>query len=155
MPTESRLSILFDLFATEQRVRVLVTRAMADAPLRPDEYAVYSVLLDEGPHTPSALAERVGMPPTTMSHYVRGLLERGHAVREVDPDDRRSFRLALTDAGRRIHREAARAFHEADRRFVEALDIGEVEARAGLTAIGRAADRATRQLADEATERTA
>src|SRR5215203_3699416 len=110
----SRLSLLFDLFATEQRVRTLVLRAMADAELRPDEYAVYSVLFDEGPHTPSDLAKRVGMPPTTMSHYVRALLERGHAVREIVPDDRRSFRMALTDGGLRAHAAAGRAFAEAD-----------------------------------------
>src|SRR6187401_790283 len=99
MPPGSRLSLLFDLFATEQRVRTLVMRAMADAELRPDEYAVYSVLFDDGPQTPTDLARRVGMPPTTMSHYVRALLERGHAVRELVPADRRSYRLALTAAG--------------------------------------------------------
>src|SRR5512144_2929630 len=96
MPPGSRLSLLFELYATEQRVRTLVLRAMADAELRPDEYAVYSVLFDEGPQTPPDLARRVGMPPTTMSHHVRALLERGHAFREVVPADHRSYRIALT-----------------------------------------------------------
>ena len=94
---DSHLSVLFELFAAEQRVRTLVMRAMADAPLTPDEYAVYSVLFDEGPQTPTDLARRVGMPPTTMSHYVRAMLDRGHAVRQVVPSDRRSYRLALSD----------------------------------------------------------
>ena len=94
---DSHLSVLFDLFAAEQRVRTLVLRAMADAPLTPDEYAVYSVLFDEGPHAPTELAHRVGMPPTTMSHYVRAMLDRGHAVRQVVAADRRSYRLALSD----------------------------------------------------------
>ena len=56
-------------------------RAMADSPLTPEEYAVYSVLFDEGPHAPTELARRAGMPPTSMSHFVRGMLERGHAER--------------------------------------------------------------------------
>ena len=155
MSDRSGLSVLFDLFATEQRVRVLVTQAMVDSPLRPDEFAVYSVLVDEGPHAPSALAQRVGMPPTTMSHYVRALLERGHAERRLDPDDRRSFRLTLTDDGRRAHAAAARTFREADRRFLAALPIDEDAARAALAAIGRAADEAAVQLADDARRRSA
>jgi DNA-binding MarR family transcriptional regulator len=155
VPAGSRLSLLFDLFATEQRVRTLVLRAMADSELRPDEYAVYSVLFDEGPHTPTDLAKRVGMPPTTMSHYVRALLERGHAVRETVPADRRSYRLALTSTGLRAHAAAGRAFAEADRRFRDALAIDEDAARAVLQAIGEAAATAEQALAVDSIEATA
>src|SRR6478752_2590515 len=146
MPLGSRLSLLFELFATEQRVRTLVMRAMADAELRPDEYAVYSVLFDEGPQTPTDLARRVGMPPTTMSHYVRALLERGHASRETIPSDRRSYRLALTPSGLRAHASAGRAFAEADRRFEGALLIDEETGRDVLRAIGDAAAAAEKRL---------
>jgi DNA-binding MarR family transcriptional regulator len=155
VPPGSRLSLLFELFATEQRVRTLVFRAMADARLRPDEYAVYSVLFDEGPQTPSDLARRVGMPPTTMSHFVRALLERGHAVREVVTADRRSYRLALTPDGLRTHAAAGRAFREADRRFMDALTIDEDDARATLAAIGSAAVEADSTLAGDSIEATA
>jgi len=155
MPVGSRLSLLFELFATEQRVRTLVLRAMAGAELRPDEYAVYSVLFDEGPQTPSDLARRVGMPPTTMSHYVRALLERGHAKRQVVSSDRRSYRLALTADGLRVHAASGRAFHGADRRFMEALRIDEDAARTALAAIGDAAVVAEARLADDSIEATA
>jgi DNA-binding MarR family transcriptional regulator len=151
----SRLSLLFDLFATEQRVRTLVMRAMADAELRPDEYAVYSVLFDEGPQTPTDLARRVGMPPTTMSHYVRALLDRGHASRATVPADRRSYRLALTASGLRAHARAGRAFAEADRRFQEALGLDEEGARDVLRAIGEAAADAETRLANESIDATA
>ena len=147
MPPGSRLSLLFDLFATEQRVRTLLLRAMADAGLRPDEYAVYSVLFDEGPQTPSDLARRVGMPPTTMSHFVRTLLERGHAIREVVAADRRSYRLALTEDGLRAHAAAGRAFRQADDRFMAALTVDEDDARVMLAAIGAAAVAGEAQLA--------
>jgi DNA-binding MarR family transcriptional regulator len=155
MPAGSRLSLLFELFATEQRVRTLILRAMAGAALRPDEYAVYSVLFDEGPQTPSDLARRLGMPPTTMSHYVRALLERGHAARRVVSADRRSYELALTPAGRRAHAAAGRAFHEADRRFTEALAIDADAARATLAAIGDAAALAEARLAGDSIEASA
>jgi DNA-binding MarR family transcriptional regulator len=127
-------------------VRTLVGRAMADVELRPDEYAVYSVLFDEGPQTPSELARRVGMPPTTMSHYVRAMLDRGHAVRTVVPADRRSYELALTDDGLAVHRAASRAFAHANRRFEQALRIDETRARSVLRAIADAATSAESML---------
>lgn len=146
-PPASRLSLLFDLFATDQRVRTLVGRAMADVELRPDEYTVYSVLFDEGPQTPTDLARWVGMPPTTMSHYVRALLDRGHAIRQAVPADRRSYQLALTPAGRAAHAAASRAFNEAYDRFARALRIDETDARAVLRAIADAAAAAQSNLA--------
>jgi DNA-binding MarR family transcriptional regulator len=151
----SHLSVLFELFATQQRVRTLVQRAMADATLTPDDYAVYSVLFDEGPQTPTDLARRVGMPPTSMSHYVRALIERGHAVRQPVPADRRSYQLALTDEGLGAHASASRAFAEADRRFMAALTLDSDAARTALRMIGEAASTAEASLIDDAMEATA
>ena len=151
----SHLSLLFHLFAAEQRVRTLVTDALADCGLRPDEYAVYSVLFDEGPHAPTDLARRVGMPPTTMSHYVRSMLERRHVEREVVASDRRSYRLRLTEAGLAAHGRASRAFAEADRRFMAALEIDEDDAAAVLAAIGRAADAGSAELGADSVQATA
>ena len=105
---------------------------MADAGLRPDEYAVYSVLFDEGRRHRRTWPGGSGMPPTTMSHFVRALLERGHAVREIVAADRRSYRLALTADGLRAHAAAGLAFREADRRFMAALAIDEGGARSVL-----------------------
>jgi DNA-binding MarR family transcriptional regulator len=152
---DSRLSLLFHLFAAEQRVRTLVTNAMADCGLRPDEYAIYSVLFDEGLHAPTDLARRVGMPPTTMSHYVRAMLERGHVEREIVASDRRSYRLRLTDAGLAAHASASRAFAQADRRFMTALEIDERQATDALASIGRAAEAAAVDLAADSVEATA
>src|SRR6185369_4955934 len=76
----------------------------------PEEYAVYSVLFDEGPHAPTELARRTGMPATSMSHFVRSMLERGHAERAPSPADRRSYRIVLTPAGLAAHGAAGAAF---------------------------------------------
>src|SRR5215207_7444902 len=129
---DSRLSLLFELYAASRASGELVQAAMADAPLSPEEYAVYSVLFDEGPHAPTELARRTGMPPTSMSHFVRAMFERGHAERALSPADRRSYRIVLTDAGLAAHAAASAAFSEADARFMGALAIDEEEARAIL-----------------------
>jgi DNA-binding MarR family transcriptional regulator len=121
---------------------------MADSPLTPDEYAIYSVIFDEGPSTPTDLAHRVGMPPTTMSHYVRAMVERGHVIRSRDPLDGRASRLALAEAGLVAHAEAGRAFAEANERFMAELAIGEAAARRVLASIRDAADQARRDVID-------
>ena len=152
---DSRLSLLFDLFAANQQVRTLLTRAMADTGLTADEYAVYSILFDEGPHAPSELARRAGMPATTMTHYVRAMLESGHVERAASSSDRRSYRLVLTPAGIAAHRRASQAFAEAHRRFIGALTVDEEEAGAVLRAIGRAAGVAATRLASDSIDATA
>jgi DNA-binding MarR family transcriptional regulator len=151
----SRLSLLFELYAASRAAGELVRAAMVDSPLTPEEYAVYSVLLDEGPHAPTELARRTGMPPTSMSHFVRALFERGHAERAQSPADRRSYRIVLTDAGLEAHAAAGEAFSEADARFIGALATDEEEARAVLRGIGRAATVARERLTADAADQTA
>jgi DNA-binding MarR family transcriptional regulator len=151
----SRLSVLFEVFAASRQVGELLASAMASSPLTPEEYAVYSVLFDEGPHAPTELARRTGMPPTSMSHFVRGMLERGHAERAPDPADRRSYRIVLTRTGLEVHEAASRAFAEADQRFARALAADEEEARAILGAIQRAAALAEERLLADASDATA
>jgi hypothetical protein len=43
---DRRISLLFDVFVVNQRLRALLGHALRDSELRPDEYAVYSVLFE-------------------------------------------------------------------------------------------------------------
>jgi DNA-binding MarR family transcriptional regulator len=151
----SRLSLLFELYAASRAAGELVRAAMVGAPLTPEEYAVYSVLFDEGPHAPTELARRTGMPPTSMSHFVKAMLERHHAERAMSLEDRRSYRIVLTEAGLRAHAASSAAFQEASDRFIGALAVDEEEARATLRAIGRAATVGRERLTADATDATA
>ena len=141
-----RSSVLFDLFAAGQRVRTLLASAMEGSGLTPDEYAVYSALLEFEPLSPTEMAQVVGMPPTTMSHYVREMRERAHVEEERNPRDGRSRMLRLTASGRSAHRRANVAFEEAYRRFV--AGIGDPDAtKRSLEEIEGAADSALKRLA--------
>jgi DNA-binding MarR family transcriptional regulator len=144
-------SLLFDFFGASQRIKLLLTDAMVGAGLTPDEYAVYSTLVDGGPGSPMRMAEAVGLPPTTMSRYVRAMTDRGHVRRVRNPVDGRSVILALTPAGRAAHRRAARAFEEANQRFLAELDLPEPDARRSLASIRRAAESASDRLAADTT----
>ena len=123
---ERDISLPFDVFALSSRLGAYLDRALAGTGLRPVEYAVYSLMLEAGPRTPSELAGALGVPPSTMSGYLRPMLERGHARRIPNPTDGRSFRVVLTDAGRGAHRAVNPAFSGAD----QGVDIplfGDVE----------------------------
>jgi DNA-binding MarR family transcriptional regulator len=144
-PGRRRSSVLFDLFAAGQRVRTQLATAMEGSGLTPDEYAVYSALLEFEPLSPTEMAHVVGMPPTTMSHYVREMRLRGHVEEEPNPRDGRSRMLRLTSAGRSAHGRANTAFEEAYRRFV--AGIGDPDAtKRSLEEIEDAADQALARL---------
>lgn len=145
-PRDSSLSLLWRVFVTGQQVHKLLGVAMAGSPLRADEYAVYSTLFDLGPKSPSELSRLLGMPPTTMSHYVRAMLERGHAERLRSSADGRSFTLSLTDAGLVVQREAGRHFETGNSAFRELLEVDEAFLEKALSEIGEAADVATLAL---------
>jgi DNA-binding MarR family transcriptional regulator len=148
-----RSSLLFDLFAANQRVRSLLTSAMEGAGLKPDEYAVYSALFEFEPISPTEIATLVGMPPTTLSHYIRAMRERGHLEERPNPRDSRSRDLTLTGSGRRAHRRANQAFEQAYRRFMEGI-ADEPGVKAALAQIEAAAADGLARLTNDARART-
>jgi DNA-binding MarR family transcriptional regulator len=48
---------------------------------------------------PSEIATELGLHPSSVSRQLRALAEAGHVLMTVDPDDRRSCYITLTDAG--------------------------------------------------------
>src|SRR5687767_7148026 len=101
---ERRISLAFDVFAVSQRLGAYLDRALEGTGVRPAEYAVYSLMLEAGPRTPSELAAMLGMPPSTLSTYLAAMLGRGDARRIPNPSDGRSVRVVLTDRGRGVVR---------------------------------------------------
>jgi DNA-binding MarR family transcriptional regulator len=142
----SRSSLLFDLFAASQQVKSLVGAAMEGAGMGADSYAVYSALFEFEPLTPTELGRVVGMPATTVSHYIRAMRERRHIDEARNPSDSRSRILTLTVSGRVAHRRASLAFEEGYRRFVARIS-DPAETRRALLEIEQAAAAALEQLA--------
>jgi len=62
-----------------------------------------NVFLHPGPQgtRPSELAARLGMSKQALNYLLGELERRGYLERRVDPDDRRSRRIALTERGER------------------------------------------------------
>jgi DNA-binding MarR family transcriptional regulator len=146
---QRRSSLLFDVFASSQRVKSLLTAAMADSPLTPEEYAVYSGVFEFGPIAPTELAAVVGLPPTTLSHYVVAMRERSHIAEWRNPLDGRSRKLTLTETGLAAHRAANRVFERAYGLFAARV-ADQDQVKAALEAVERAAAEALDELAPPA-----
>lgn len=144
-------SLLFQVFALNQAVGRLLDDAMRDAPLQPAEYAVSSAIFELGAATPTALAARLGMRLTTFMDRLRAFERRGFAHRIAHPNDRRSYRVALTPEGLAAHRAANLAFEAGNRAFERELGGEVMSARATLLALRAAADgaRAGRRAASK------
>ena len=141
-PDPLATSLLFEVFALNQAVGRFLAEAMAEGPLTPAEYAVYSALFELESETPTSLAGRLGMRLTTFMDQLRTIEARGHARRVPHPTDGRSYRVVLTAEGLAAHRAANRQFERAYAAFVEALGAGVVRPRQTLRAMREAADRA-------------
>jgi DNA-binding MarR family transcriptional regulator len=138
-------SLLFDIFALDQAVGRLLDAYMVGSPLTPAEYALYSAVFETESITPSALAERLGMPLTTVMDHVARLERRGHAVRMPDPTDRRATRVVLTADGLAAHRAANVQFERAYAEFERHLSIDGETIQTNLALLRSAVDDAARE----------
>lgn len=128
-------SLLFDVFVLAQAVQQMLADGMADSPLTPSEYALYSHVGEVGPCPPSQIARELRVPATTVTVWVRAMLRKGHAERRPSREDGRSYDVALTEAGIAAHAAAREAFDVVNRRFLERLAAPEGELRTTLAGI--------------------
>ncbi len=135
-----RISLLFDLFVLNQRIRRLVAAALADVTLRADEYAVYGLLFEQGPLTATEMARRLGMPLTTLLDYLRAMDARGHLRRQRHPRDGRAQALSLTMAGVTEHQRTNKAWEVMRARLERALAMSPADIRRALHALDDAVD---------------
>jgi DNA-binding MarR family transcriptional regulator len=106
--------------ATHHTLRVLGA-ALAELGLTPAEINVLAILADGRTRTVGELGVEVGTPGTTLTGVLDRLERRGHLVREPNPADRRSFRLALTEPGRAAATRVRHAITDTERTALAGL----------------------------------
>lgn len=134
-PAEVRdedVDALFMVWLVSRSTEDLLDSVLAPAKLTGDEFAIYSVLTAAPTMTPSELARWMAAPATTVSSYVKRFEARGHVTREPNPDDRRSYRIQLTPAGRRAHQAAAALFLPVRAQVADALATEDGDVREAL-----------------------
>jgi MarR family transcriptional repressor of emrRAB len=102
-------SVLLALQRTTHRTLQALTVTLADLDVTASEINTLANLADGRSRNVRELAEDTGTRATTLTGVLDRLERRGYLTRELDPADRRSFRLALTAPGRAAARKVRAA----------------------------------------------
>jgi DNA-binding MarR family transcriptional regulator len=86
------------------------TRQLADLDLSHGEWSVLAHLATSGndPVTPSRLADVTHVAPSSMTHRLDRMTDRGLVARAPDPDNRTRVLVELTSKGWQVFEEAVR-----------------------------------------------
>jgi DNA-binding MarR family transcriptional regulator len=96
--------------------------ALADLSLSAAEINALANLGEGGTLSVRQLSERTGTRASTLTGLLDRLENRGYLVRELDPSDRRSFRLPLTGLGQEVAVRALAAVADLERAALSRLD---------------------------------
>ena len=135
------LRLIPALHRATHEVGLFLDRRRASLPVTQAESHVLSWLVGQrGRGSMADLHRSFGHKRSTLTGIVDRLEARGLLARRVHPDDRRSFLLELTPAGRRLGGDARRALAGLEARLVRRVGEGEAaRCLAVLEALARAA----------------
>ena len=107
--------------ATHHTLHAL-SATLADLNLSAAEINALANLSEDGTFNVRQLSERTGTRASTLTGLLDRLENRGYLAREVDPADRRSFRLPLTEAGQVVATRVLAAIADLERDALARLD---------------------------------
>jgi len=111
--------------ATHHTLHAL-SKALADLNLSAAEINALANLGGGGTLNVRQLSERTGTRASTLTGLLDRLENRGYLVRELDPADRRSFRLPLTGAGQAAAARVLTAIADLERDALSRLDATQI-----------------------------
>jgi DNA-binding MarR family transcriptional regulator len=111
--------------ATHQTLHLLET-ALAELRLTAAEINVLANLGNGGTLNVRQLSERTGSRASTLTGILDRLENRGYLTRELDPGDRRSFRLPLTEAGQATAGRVLAAIADLERTALAGLSADQI-----------------------------
>jgi len=120
--------------ATHATLHILALR-LAGLALSAAEINVLANLADRRDRSVGELAADTATKPTTLTSVLDRLVRRGYVTRELDPSDRRSFRVSLTAGGRGVADAVRSAVDDLERTALAAISDTDL---AGFLAVTRA-----------------
>src|SRR5580700_9391273 len=99
-----------------------LSAALAGENLNAAEINALANLAAGGTLNVRQLSERTGTRASTLTGVLDRLADRGYLTRELDPSDRRSFRLPLTEAGQAVAARVLAAVADLERDALSRLD---------------------------------
>ena len=111
--------------ATHRTVHAL-SASLADLNLSAAEINALANLGSGGTPNVRQLSERTGTRASTLTGLLDRLENRGYLTRELDPADRRSFRLPLTEVGQAVATRVLTAIADLERDALSRLSATQI-----------------------------
>lgn len=132
------MTLMDELRLVSRAIHHVAEQSLDEAGL---SFAQYKVLMHlffaeqmggRGDLNPSEISNRHGVSRNTMSSLIRTLEETGFLERQLDPNDRRRFKISLTQKGRSLVTDYARDNLAMVNSCFSALTLDEQEMLSGL-----------------------
>jgi DNA-binding MarR family transcriptional regulator len=121
------LSIPPLIFRLIRRKLVMTTLADIDLDIKLLHFEIMRVLKEEGTLHPAKIGERLLIAKAQMTHLIDKLVELGFVKREMDPNDRRTINITLTEEGNQVLDEQDEFIVNAVRENMSSLTDKELE----------------------------
>ena len=125
--TDVSKSIGFLLAKAYQRACALYKEKFGNYELTPQQYGLLRFLWEEDGITQVELSSRSQIDRTTIGGLIDRLEQSGLLKRLPHPEDRRAYRISLTDAGKRLEKELSPLADELHNAILEPLSSAEVQ----------------------------
>ncbi|WP_158629939.1 MarR family winged helix-turn-helix transcriptional regulator [Cohnella sp. AR92] len=140
-------SIGFLINRTGRRVTQLLSNRLASSEVTTEQWSVLARLCEEEGISQKDLAVRVSKDQTNVTRILDQLERKGLVVRQVNPEDRRSYLPRVTEMGRSVYEAVAPLEEEAVSLVTEDLSPSELSALKEL--LNRIAANASKHLGDK------
>jgi MarR family transcriptional regulator, lower aerobic nicotinate degradation pathway regulator len=120
-------SVGFLLAKAYQRACVLFKEEFESHDLTPQQFGLLGFLWKEDGLTQSELSAKSQIDRTTMGGLIDRLEKEELLARKSHPEDRRAYRICLTEKGKALQAELAPLALAAQEKFIAKLDPQEVE----------------------------
>jgi len=114
------------LHRTTHHTLHVLSSALAELNLSAAEINALANLADRGALNVLELSAETGTRASTLTGVLDRLENRGYLTRELDPTDRRSFRLPLTEAGRPVAERVRAAVADLERDALARLSATQI-----------------------------
>ena len=132
---ESTQRVITAVHRLSRRLDQWYGRQLANLGITYNEWSVLSELarsVDGAPLTPSQLAGAANVAPSSMTHRLDRMAERGLVTREADPGNRTRVLVRLTHDGYEVYAAAIRDADLVESDVLSSLSAREVGVLAGL-----------------------
>jgi DNA-binding MarR family transcriptional regulator len=120
-------TIGFLLAKAHQRGYALFKERLTPYRLTPQQFCLLAFLWKQDTLTQAELSEKTGVDRTTMGGLIDRLAKDGLLQRLPHPDDRRAYRICLSERGKSLETELCPLAREVRERFLARLTLDEQE----------------------------